>query len=114
MNAFDPQALKRLEDEIRSDIDQGAYDGVNIILARHGEIALRGTYGFAERASKRPSQADDVYRILSMSKAFTNALALRAIGEGKLALSTRVVDQSCSFTHASLRYASDTRSRFTC
>lgn len=92
MNAFDPQALKRLEDEIRSDIDQGAYDGVNIILARHGEIALRGTYGFAERASKRPSQADDVYRILSMSKAFTNALALRAIGEGKLALSTRVVD----------------------
>lgn len=33
-----------------------------------------------------------MYRILSMSKAFTNTLAYRALGEGRLALSTRVID----------------------
>src|SRR5690625_5027280 len=90
--SMDKKALQRLEDEITADIERGDYDGVNVIVARHGEIALQGTYGYAERATTRPSQQDDVYRILSMSKAFTNTLAYRALGEGRLALSTRVVD----------------------
>lgn len=90
--SMDQKALQRLEDEITADIERGDYDGVNVIVARHGEIALQGTYGYAERATVRPSQQDDVYRILSMSKAFTNTLAYRALGEGRLALSTRVVD----------------------
>jgi len=86
------KALARLEEEINCDIERGDYDGVNLIVARHGEIALQGTYGYAERATQRPTKRDDVYRILSMSKAFTNTLAYRALSEGKLALSTRVVD----------------------
>ncbi|AGF71096.1 serine hydrolase domain-containing protein [Corynebacterium halotolerans] len=90
--SMNQKALKRLEDEINADIERGSYDGVNLIVARHGEIALQGTYGYAERATGRPTKRDDVYRILSMSKAFTNTLAYRALGEGKLALSTRVVD----------------------
>lgn len=85
-------ALKRLEDEVNSDIERGDYDGANLIVARHGEIALQGSYGYAERATQRPTRRDDVYRILSMSKAFTNTLTYRALAEGKLALSTRVVD----------------------
>ncbi|QGU03437.1 serine hydrolase domain-containing protein [Corynebacterium comes] len=90
--AFNPAQLKRIEETIQADIDRGDYDGVNVIIAQHGEIALQGTYGFAERATGRPSQQDDIYRILSLTKAFTNALAYRALGEGKLALSTRVID----------------------
>lgn len=90
--SMNPTALKRLENEINADIERGDYDGVNLIVARHGEIALQGSYGFAERATQRPTAQDDIYRILSMSKAFTNTLAYRALGEGKLALSTRVVD----------------------
>lgn len=89
---FNPTALQRLEDEINRDIDNGDYDGVNVIVAQGGDIALQGTYGFAERATDRPSRPDDVYRILSLTKGFTNALAYRALGEGKLALSTRVID----------------------
>lgn len=89
---MNPKALTRLEDEINRDIERGDYDGVSLIVARHGEIALQGTYGYAERATQRPTKRDDVYRILSMSKAFTNTLAYRALSEGKLALSTRVVD----------------------
>lgn len=89
---FNQPALDRLESAIKADIDRGDYDGVNIILARHGEIGLQGSYGFAERATGRATSEDDVYRILSMSKAFTNTLVYRALGEGKLSLSTRVVD----------------------
>ncbi|WP_293950915.1 serine hydrolase, partial [uncultured Corynebacterium sp.] len=90
--ALNPAQLKRIEETIQADIERGDYDGVNVIIAQHGEIALQGTYGFAERATERPSRQDDIYRVLSLSKAFTNALAYRALGEGKLALSTRVVE----------------------
>lgn len=90
--ALNPAQLKRIEETIQADIERGDYDGVNVIIAQHGEIALQGTYGFSERATERPSKQDDIYRVLSLSKAFTNALAYRALGEGKLALSTRVIE----------------------
>lgn len=92
VDGLDRGALRRLEETIRADIDRGDYDGVNVLVARYGRIGLRGTYGFAERSTGRTSRPDDLYRILSMSKAFTNTLVYRALGEGRLALSTRVVD----------------------
>lgn len=92
MTGLDRAALTRLTDEIRRDIDARAYDGVNLIVARHGDIAVNETIGFAERATAAPLRHDHVFRILSMSKSFTNALAYQALGEGRLALSTRVVD----------------------
>lgn len=89
---IDRRALTRLTDEIRRDIDAGHYDGVNIILARHGDVVLHETLGYAERATSRTLRRDDVFRVLSLTKAFTNAMAYRALSEGRLALSTRVVD----------------------
>ncbi|WP_018296683.1 serine hydrolase domain-containing protein [Corynebacterium lubricantis] len=90
--AFDLKQLQRVEDQIQHDIDSELCDGVNVIIAQGGEIALQGTYGFAERAIGRESKRDDIYRILSLSKGFTNGLVYRALSEGKLALSTRVID----------------------
>lgn len=84
--------LEVLDGTIRADIARGDYHGANVIVARHGEIAMRGSYGLAEVNTVRPTQPNDVYRILSMSKGFTNALVFRALSEGKLMLSTRVVD----------------------
>ncbi|MEF9901772.1 serine hydrolase domain-containing protein [Streptomyces sp. P9-A2] len=84
--------LEVLDHTIRADIADGAYHGANIIVARHGRVALRGTYGLADVDTGRPTRRDDVYRILSMSKGFTNALVFRALSEGRLMLSTRVVD----------------------
>jgi CubicO group peptidase (beta-lactamase class C family) len=89
---IDERALQRLTDEIRSDIDQRRYDGVNIMVARHGDVVLDETIGFAERATGRVLARDDVFRVLSLTKGFTNAVVYRALGEGKLRLSTRVVD----------------------
>lgn len=89
---LDERYLRVLDETIRQDIDNGDYLGANLIVARHGEVALRGSYGVADQETGRPTGGDDVYRILSMSKGFTNALVLRAVSEGKLMLSTRVVD----------------------
>lgn len=84
--------LRVLDEKISQDIERGDYLGANIIVARHGHVGLRGTYGVADQESGRLTGGDDIYRILSMSKGFTNALVLRAVSEGKLMLSTRVVD----------------------
>lgn len=84
--------LEILDDTIREDIARGDYHGANITVARHGRIALRGAYGRSDTDTDRPTAGGDIYRILSMSKGFTNALVLRALSEGKLMLSTRVVD----------------------
>ncbi|QAY59527.1 class A beta-lactamase-related serine hydrolase [Microbacterium protaetiae] len=88
----DPRALERFVAEIVSDIERGAYDGVHVILARGGQKVLDTTVGWAERATGRELQPNDVFRVLSLTKAFTNLMALRAVSEGRLALSTRVVD----------------------
>jgi CubicO group peptidase (beta-lactamase class C family) len=89
---LDSDALNRLKTEINSDIEKGQYDGARIIVARHGVVGLDATLGYADRRVGREMKQDDIFRILSLTKAFTNALILRAIGEGKLALNTRIVE----------------------
>jgi CubicO group peptidase (beta-lactamase class C family) len=89
---LDAAALARLQASIEADVEAGSYDGANIIVARHGEIGLNASIGFADRKADRPAADTDVYRVLSLSKAFTNALVLPAIDRGQLALTTRVVD----------------------
>lgn len=86
------ETLDLLEATIRNDISDGTYDGARIIVARHGEVGLDATIGWADRAAGRELQSDDIFRVLSLTKAFTNALVYQALGEGKLQLTTRVVD----------------------
>lgn len=91
-HGLNTETLELLEQTIRNDITAGDYDGARIILARHGEVALDATLGWADRAAGRALESDSIFRVLSLTKAFTNALVYQALGEGKLALSTRVVD----------------------
>jgi CubicO group peptidase (beta-lactamase class C family) len=91
-HGLNAETLGLLEQTIRNDISAGDYDGARIIVARHGEVALDATLGWADRAAGRAMEPDSIFRVLSLTKAFTNALVYQAIGEGRLALSTRVVD----------------------
>ncbi|MGR6520306.1 serine hydrolase domain-containing protein (plasmid) [Rhodococcus erythropolis] len=90
--AFDQDAFQRLRTSISDDIDAGRYDGVVIAVARNGEIGMHEALGFADRAAGRIASLDDVFWIFSMTKAFTNILALQAIDRGQLDLTTRVID----------------------
>ena len=91
-HGLNAETIDLLEQTIRNDISAGDYDGARIIVARHGEVALDATLGWADRAAGRAMEPDSIFRVLSLTKAFTNALVYQAIGEGRLALSTRVVD----------------------
>lgn len=84
--------LKRLSAAIQRDVEANLYDGGAIVVARDGIIGLHEAIGFANRATHRPCRIDDVFNILSVTKAFTDVIILSLIERGKLALTTRVVD----------------------
>ena len=82
--------LNRLSATIHREVEADLYDGAAVIVARKGVIGLYETVGFAERASGRHLKIDDVFNILSVSKAFTDVIILSLIEHGELALTTMV------------------------
>jgi CubicO group peptidase (beta-lactamase class C family) len=84
--------LHRLSTAIHRDVEADLYDGAVVIVARHGVIGLYEAVGFANRAMNRLLRIDDVFNILSVSKAFTDVIILSLIERGELALTTRVGD----------------------
>ena len=82
--------LHRLSETIHRDVEADLYDGAAFIVARHGVIGLHEAAGFANRAVNRLLRIDDVFNILSVSKAFTDVIILSLIERGELALTTLI------------------------
>jgi CubicO group peptidase (beta-lactamase class C family) len=89
---FDPPRLRRLSDVIQRDIDAERFDGCAVVVGRHGRIAYQEHIGFAERASGRRIENDQIFVTMSVGKQFTVAAVLNRIERGDLALTTRVAD----------------------
>lgn len=89
---IDDAAIGHLRAAIRRDLDAGDYDGAVVAMAHRGQIVLHEAFGLSERDTGREARTDDVFRILSLTKAFTVALVFRAIDRGLLSLTTNVVE----------------------
>ena len=89
---FNVDQLNRLSEAIHRDVEADLYDGAAFVVARQGIIGLHEAVGFANRAGNRLLRKDDVFNILSVSKAFTDVIILSLIERGELALTTRVGD----------------------
>ena len=85
---MDEAALARLDASVQADIDAGRHYGASLLVARGGKVVHRANLGTV--APNRPAKSDDRYLLMSMSKAFTAVLVLRAIEEGRFKLDTRV------------------------
>jgi CubicO group peptidase (beta-lactamase class C family) len=92
LSGLNMEQLNRLSNVIHRDIENNAYDGGAIVVGRHGIIGLQEAVGFALRKTKRALRVDDVFNILSVTKAFTDVLALSCIERGDLSLTTRVTE----------------------
>lgn len=84
--------LQHLEAVVKADISAGLYHGAVIKVARAGKVFFEKAIGAHDGEQKRPLALDSVFSIFSVTKAFTNLLTLRAIEEGRYALTTRVCD----------------------
>ncbi len=91
-SGMNTRQLARLTSAVEADIAKGVYHGAVMLLARHGEVVLDVSLGSTDVSTGRSALPDDVFRVLSVSKALTNTLVYNAIDRGLLALNTRVVD----------------------
>lgn len=87
---FDEDRLQHLRATIQADIAADKYFGAVVSVARHGEQALHEAFGHAGGAQQRPLDTNSIFSLFSLTKAFTNVLALRAIELGQFALTTRI------------------------
>ena len=98
MSGFWQDRLDHLKTVIAADVAAGAYFGAVLRVARHGVVGFDEAIGSADGEGKTPLVRDNVFSIFSTSKAFTNILILRAIEQGRFALTTRVSDVLPEFT----------------
>jgi CubicO group peptidase (beta-lactamase class C family) len=87
---MDPAKLDLLVSAVQADIDKGLNLGASILVGRSGKIVLRANLGRAHPG--RPIADDDRFLLMSMSKAFTAVLVLRAVEAGHFTLDTRIDD----------------------
>jgi len=89
---MNPQRLEHLQSVIRADIAAGLYHCAVLKIARGGRVALEVAIGSADAGQTQPLRMDSVFSLFSITKAFTNVLVMRAIEEGRFALTTRISD----------------------
>ena len=79
---FDPKRLERIDRLAERYIDAGKAAGMVSLVAREGQVCHFKAYGFADVATKRHMQRDDIFRIYSMTKPVTGAALMIALEEG--------------------------------
>lgn len=89
---LDADAVDRLAASIQRDIDNGVNHGAVALVARGGQIGYVGAFGHSDKATGRTAATDDVFLLMSTAKAYTAALVLRLIDQGRLAFHTKVAE----------------------
>jgi len=92
--------LNTLREVVFADIARGDYFGAVMLVGRGGEVVFDEALGAQDAAGEKPLERGNVFSLFSVTKAFTNVLILKAIEEGRFALTTRVRDVLPEFTGA--------------
>jgi len=100
MGAVSKERLNTLRETILADIAREDYFGAVLTVGRGGVVVFSEALGAQDAEGTKPLKLDDVFSIFSTTKAFTNVLVLKAIEEGRFALTTKVRDVLPEFTGA--------------
>lgn len=89
-HGFSLQGLDDLKQSIVNDIEAGYLPGANVLIARKGQIIAQYSIGYADRESLTPLTPDHLFRIYSMSKPVSAAIAMQQIEDNAYSLDTRI------------------------
>lgn len=87
---LDHARLARVDEALEQYVERGVHRGASLLVAQGGNVVHRALVGHS--APGRPVQDDDKHMVLSLSKAFTAVLVLRAAQLGWFDLSTKVAE----------------------
>ena len=87
---FSQARLGRIDARMQDALADGSMVGAQALIARHGEVVYRQSWGKADREADLPMREDAIFRIYSMSKPITSVALLMLYEEGHFLLSDPV------------------------
>jgi len=87
---FSSERLARIGPVIQGEIEKGQYPGAVMLVARKGKVVYFESVGQLDPATGKPMRKDAIFRLYSMTKAYTSVAAMMLMEEGKLRLTDPV------------------------
>ena len=81
--------FSKLDQVVKSGIGRDPAGGVSVAMVRGGKVIGEAHYGFADSTSRRRPDSQTIYRIGSVSKAFTAVMLLQLVERGTVRLTDR-------------------------
>ena len=78
--------LQAMKAALQTEIDQGKFPGVIVMIARNGKLVFSETLGQLDKTAGKPLTKDAIFRIYSMSKPLASVAAMMLAEDGKLQL----------------------------
>jgi beta-lactamase class C len=97
---FDPQLLRRAFGLIERWVGQDLLPGAAALVARGGTIAGEAYLGLANRAEKRPADAETIWGLASITKPVTATAVMLMVERGLLSLDEPLADLLPEFVDA--------------
>ncbi|MGK0186573.1 MAG: CubicO group peptidase (beta-lactamase class C family) [Verrucomicrobiales bacterium] len=99
---IDPGVLGELDAAVQAFVDSGSVPGAVVLIARGGEVAHLSAYGRMGVDRPEPMRTDAVFRIYSMTKPVTTAVALMLCEEGAFAFDDPIANWLPELQHLRL------------
>ena len=84
------ERLQRIDDAFQSYVHEGRIAGAVGMVLRHGKLVYTSAWGMRDVDAGDPSEADDIYRIASMTKPITSVAVMILYEEGHFFLTDPV------------------------
>ncbi|WP_448518851.1 serine hydrolase domain-containing protein [Rhodoflexus sp.] len=84
--------LNYIDTLVQQYVDKQVIPGAVCLIARKGKIVYHKAFGYRDVASQTPLDKDDIFRIMSMSKAITSVAVMMLYEEGRFLLDDPVSD----------------------
>jgi CubicO group peptidase (beta-lactamase class C family) len=91
------EAIHRLEQVARSELERKIVTGFSLVLVDEEGTVYANGFGYADKERRVPATADTVYRAGSISKLFTALAAMQLAEQGKLDIDAPVVNYAPQF-----------------
>ena len=98
--AVNYERLQRIDEVINDYISKNWLTGAVTIIIKDNQLIQYKGYGYADAEAKKPMHSDEIFRIMSQTKAITSAAIMMLYEQGKLLLDEPIADFIPEFKNA--------------
>lgn len=96
------ERLAQVDQHIQGFVKDGSMPGGVFLIARQGKIVYNKAFGEQSLNSNNPYRTDDIFRLASMTKAFTTVAIMQLVEQGKLGLDDPIFYLIPAFTSSTV------------